>query len=320
MMNTWHDALFNVQSFLPDTSYTEHKKRQINNLESLLAEGKITTDYYQQEIHSLLEEYSTTGTAIYFYSNDQKLLLSADHVLRVPLYEYGVFDNSGNPYNKRLLKYVLPPMIRILPRFKSYADTLYEFKDFTVVREDIFDYTGIITRWPDADLTLWNLTDLIDNFDSTRIDEEYDPIDISNLLYPKVPDIGTRIFAIGFPVSVSNLHAEKFYGSDGTLLPKPNLTLPMTSWGRVGLSNPEFGFTYVDISVYPGNSGGPVIDIDSGKLIGIVSSQSSEQVMYNGSPTFLRHRIPFATIVNTIGISQLFYMHQAAVQKRDSGQ
>jgi S1-C subfamily serine protease len=79
-----------------------------------------------------------------------------------------------------------------------------------------------------------------------------------------------------------------------------HVSLPVASYGRVSMVHPELSFFWADMSIYPGNSGGPVVEAD--KLVGIVSGQPVIPV--EGDQT-LRTRIPFARITKASGLHDL---------------
>ena len=58
------------------------------------------------------------------------------------------------------------------------------------------------------------------------------------------------------------------------------------------MTNQHLNYFWVDMSIYPGNSGGPVIVDD--KLVGIVSAQPT----LNAEKSQLRFRVPFGKIIH----------------------
>jgi len=64
-------------------------------------------------------------------------------------------------------------------------------------------------------------------------------------------------------------------------------------------------FYWVDMSIYPGNSGGPIIEID--KIVGIVSAQPTIPVEESEE---LRTRIPFGKIIKAKFIAELLSIQE----------
>lgn len=116
---------------------------------------------------------------------------------------------------------------------------------------------------------------------------------------------GADVFAVGFPGATAILdqvpmeHAERNWSSD-------LVSLPTYAWGRVSMLHPDLDFFWCDMSVYPGNSGGPVVE--DGKLVGIVSSQAYIKTENGLDET----RIPFGNISKTRSVKEML---QTQIQK-----
>ena len=106
--------------------------------------------------------------------------------------------------------------------------------------------------------------------DSQFVDEllerGYEPISLEDINDEPTQE-GSDVFTVGFPGSISfldtlNRHpAERNWASN-------MVSLPAFAFGKVSMLNEELFYFWADMSVYPGNSGGPVIEDD--KLVGIV--------------------------------------------------
>ena len=73
----------------------------------------------------------------------------------------------------------------------------------------------------------------------------------------------------------------------------------------------ELPFCWVDMSIYPGNSGGPVIE--GGKIVGIVSGQPTIPVEESEK---LRTRIPFGKIIKAKFIPELLAIQEQKDKNR----
>lgn len=108
---------------------------------------------------------------------------------------------------------------------------------------------------------------------------------------------GKNIFTVGFPASTSiikylNLNKYEFMRSSIIY------SLPVFSFGKVAMVSKSLFYFWTDISVYPGNSGGPIIE--DGKLVGIVSKQA----IVDGV------RIPFGRIIKSEYIKELIKIQE----------
>ena len=70
------------------------------------------------------------------------------------------------------------------------------------------------------------------------------------------------------------------------------VSVPVSAFGRVSMLHSALDYFWCDMSIYPGNSGGPVIEND--KLVGIVSAQA---LISTEAPYETPMRIPFGRIM-----------------------
>lgn len=107
---------------------------------------------------------------------------------------------------------------------------------------------------------------------------------------------GAEVFTVGFPgtarIGKINLNDyEKRYSSQ-------SYSLPVFSFGRIAMMSRQLYRFWVDISVYPGNSGGPLVE--KNKLVGIISGQAIVE----------NNRIPFASVVKAKYIKDLLMIQE----------
>ena len=98
---------------------------------------------------------------------------------------------------------------------------------------------------------------------------------------------GAEVVAVGYPDSVSVL-GQMPLNARSRMWASAVVSLPVFSWGHVAMQHKELPFFWADLTIYPGNSGGPVIESQSNKLVGIVSCQATVE----GA------RVPFARVIN----------------------
>lgn len=123
---------------------------------------------------------------------------------------------------------------------------------------------------------------------------------------------GAEVFTVGYPGAVS----EQFEAALPTALAmwqSSSVSLPNFSFGRVSLLHEKLPFFWTDLSVYPGNSGGPVVEND--RLIGVVSAQAivpvkfAEALAAAGLAGFAG--IPFGRIAKGIHVKELISQQAA---------
>ena len=114
------------------------------------------------------------------------------------------------------------------------------------------------------------------------------------------------MFTVGFPGSVATI-GELGRSPAAYNWSSNHFSQPTCSFGRVAVFHEHLDWFWADISIYPGNSGGPMIVND--KLVGIVSAQATIPV--EGSDE-LEIRIPFANIIK---VKPMFDLIETQLQK-----
>jgi S1-C subfamily serine protease len=151
---------------------------------------------------------------------------------------------------------------------------------------------------PNVDLAIISLDARDSEFADELINLGYEPISMVDMADGPSQE-GAEVFTVGFPEATSTL---------GLYIHDPGLahwasayfSLPVYSFGRVSMLHEDLNFFWADMSIYPGNSGGPVIEND--KLVGIVSGQPTISLEKEEQ---LRMRIPFGKIIKAKYITQL---------------
>jgi S1-C subfamily serine protease len=161
---------------------------------------------------------------------------------------------------------------------------------------------------PDLDLALVSLDQRDERFAEELISLGYSPIP-SELIEDGPSSEGAEVFTVGFPSATALLgqisqHPASAHWSSS------HLSLPVFSWGKVSMLHAQLPFYWCDMSIYPGNSGGPVIE--NGKLVGVVSAQATLPI--DDAPQ-VRTRIPFGKIIKTCFVKQLLETQEAKDQR-----
>jgi hypothetical protein len=164
---------------------------------------------------------------------------------------------------------------------------------------DLAPYTFSI---PEIDLAVISLRrhDLSVFADSLR-SKGHIPIRIDDIAdEPK--EEGADVFSVGYPQATAILGKVQMSFAEwqwcSNLVSVPNFV-----FGKVGMKNDLLQYFWCDMSVYPGNSGGPVIE--DGKMVGIVSAQpviSDEIIEFRNDSLkstsyYAKTRVPFARVI-----------------------
>jgi len=132
-------------------------------------------------------------------------------------------------------------------------------------------------------------------FAKTILDLGFEPISSEKIIDQPTSE-GSDIYSIGFP-SVTSVLLDRRKLIDRRIL-NSNweswfASEPTFSFGKVAMLNRILNYFLCDMSVYPGNSGSPVIQDD--KLVGIVSAQ----------PLLENQRVLFAIVIKAEFIRSL---------------
>ncbi len=266
-----------------------------------------------------------SGTAL-FVEDDEKraFLITARHVLHVDemarLHSFKVFgpgasEGQDPPTDlweldlmladaQREQQWIAPWIFRV-PRYVGAAE-----------RPGSLDTVGNLLGWlttgpesghaytysaPELDLAVISLSQpradsiLQEFLDGLRKDG-YEPIPTA-LIAPGPSSVGADISTVGFPGTATvdrlDLHPTDQHWSSSVI------SLPVASWGRVAMDHEDLPYFWGDMTVYPGNSGGPVIE--DGQLVGVISSQA----VVEGT------RVPFARVIKAGAILDLLEKQRA---------
>lgn len=160
----------------------------------------------------------------------------------------------------------------------------------------------------ELDLAIISLTDNFSRyFANELLSCGYIPITLDDI--GKAPSLeGAEVFTVGFPESTAVL---------GQINQEPGLanwsssyySLPIFAFGRVSMLHDSLPYFWTDMSIYPGNSGGPIIE--NNKLVGIVSAQALDAVeKVNEESDDYNVGIPFGNIIKAEHVLDLLKTQQ----------
>lgn len=156
---------------------------------------------------------------------------------------------------------------------------------------------------PELDLALVSLDQRGSRFVEQLIELGYEPIS-SDLIENSPLSEGSDIFTVGFP-SATALIGQVSQHPASAHWASSHFSLPVFSFGKVSMLHRELPFYWCDMSIFPGNSGGPVIQ--DGKLVGVVSAQATLPI---DTVPNVRTRIPFGKIIKTSFVKELLQIQE----------
>ncbi|MGA0594094.1 S1 family peptidase [Enterovirga sp. CN4-39] len=276
--------------------------------------GEITDEDYRavwNRIEPSLDRRHT-GTAVYMVHRGRKILVTARHVLhdeesekavrvRDQTFRYGSRDSESEVFNA---------VFRV--------PTLSEFRDHkappgfplhTVSLNNLgaggrheFSFST-----PELDLAVISLERRTTYFANDLDGNGFVPIDTDDLADGPSKD-AAEIFTVGFP-GVSEVGRQQL-DRGSSHRGSASVSVPIGSFGRVSMLEDDLPYFWADLSIYPGNSGGPVIE--DNKLVGIVSGQGL--VPLDSDPDTLV-RVPFANVIKGKHLRSLIDLQMANMDK-----
>ncbi len=166
-----------------------------------------------------------------------------------------------------------------------------ETLDMAIISLDHWDRTGFQDR----------------KFGDGLIAAGYEPVTLADIRDEPSTE-GAEIFTVGFPEDVAVIdEADNEDGRDHW--EARSISLPVFAFGRVSMLHKSLEYFWSDMSVFEGNSGGPVVE--DGKLVGVVSllakSTSSADIVLGNDEHHISIRtpLPFARIIKSCYIMAL---------------
>ncbi len=322
-MDKWKKAVIYIECATDSEHFYDRLKR-IEQLEKELNEGKITHHEFAEQISGKTRDLRYHGTAIFVAHETGYYLITARHVLWDEYsanreYQEEVERAKQWPENMRpdILESAkdraLDSIFGIIFRVPSFDEVLQgKSETDRAFLMNLGAGTSFMAPYtfsnPGLDLAIVSLSQRNSKFANELISLGYEPIS-SNDIAEEPTKEGVEVYTVGFPSSTALLgqisqHPAVAPWSSGFY------SLPTFSFGRVSMLHDALPFYWADMSIYPGNSGGPVIEDD--KLVGIVSGQPIIRVEESDN---LRVRIPFAKIVKTKYIFELLSIQEQKDRK-----
>lgn len=279
MADRWHDVVDSAEES-----------------ESEETQAKMTE--YSDWLMQHMRENRYQGTALFLTDRGGYYLVTARHVLSHEAEARRSLEGWPREMVDRAVGNWIFPIIFRAPRFGAEppgpVDHDYFLMTLGAGVPEMHPYTY---STPELDLAIISLNQSHQAFARRLLADGLEPVTVSDVASGPTAE-GQEVFSVGFPASVANLDkpartpVEALWGASVS-------SLPVTSFGRVAMLPNGLPFFWVDMSLYPGNSGGPVVG--DGRLVGIVHGQASVEP----EPTdprleplarALRTRIPFADV------------------------
>jgi len=275
----WKKSVIHLEC-ATDSIKGEQRSKIMTETNLRLSEGVINVEEYLEIMSGGCRDIRCQGTAIFFEKDGNRYLLTARHVL-----------NDGSEGKDDIFETIF----RVPSLDESLSSKLNVCENLQYLGLGLNGSMPYSFSEPKIDLAIISLIGIYSKFGDELIKFGYKPITLEDISGEPTNE-GAEIFTTGFPntslVGTISHQVLKDWQSN-------YYSLPISSFGKVSMLHNSLNYFWGDISIYPGNSGGPVIE--NNKLVGIVSAQSviNEPVTVNdkGVTVFVKQRIPFAKII-----------------------
>jgi hypothetical protein len=262
----WEKAVLNIESISDKYSIYEiftiiqERRRQNKNY----SESDSLKDYNQ------LREQITkiSGTAIYLSDGDNRYLVTAKHVVYDKNYTIRHIYFTKEDLKKRSHEYFekLNSLISVKTPLSLYVNGRCNLLEIPEVNQDSATRPFKFSN-DNIDIAIISLQSKITYSLRGLLEEDgYKPISINDIDTIDNHVISEDLLAIGYPAFSSLTQIAVQNKED-----YEDIVLPLATFGKTALCNQLLYYFIADITVNPGNSGGPIIR--NNKIVGIVSQQ-----------------------------------------------
>ena len=286
-VETWKNAVVHLEGVADPTVY-RRRRRAFEDRTADPPDGP-----------SADSEVRKQGTGLFIVSEGRRYLLTARHVVTDEATAIAAVRRLAKSTEAGVRNWVFPYVYRV-PTLDEAHEGRASSIDLVNVGSSAGSVSGHITYSdPVIDLAVFSLDHRARSPQREFADEleaiGHRPIDAGAIADGPTQE-SAEIFAIGYPDEIASYwqgetHRSSRRGSDWA-------SAPLFSFGHVAMVHARLEYFWADISVYPGNSGGPVIE--GNRVVGVVSGQALVEDV----------RVPFARIIPGAEIKKLLQRQQ----------
>lgn len=306
----WKKAVVHLEC-ATDSEKAIKAKQDDEKMMRKVTNGELSWEEYSNVIRSLGRDERSYGTALYVTQNQNRYLLTARHVLHDALGAKHHLEESKSYMPVRLEEspthtdqndedYIFEIIFRV-PSFEEKRASAAKSPTFLMnLGAGVPNQRPYTFSNPAIDLAIISLdqSSIFSEFGDDLDRNGFRPIDTAKVFDGPMHE-GEQITSIGYLHAVAVVEKLKKSPAEANWSSEL-LSLPVLSFGRVSMLTPFLPFFWGDISIYGGNSGGPVVTNDG--LIGIVSEQATIPVE---KVPGVKVRIPFAKITKAKYVREL---------------
>ena len=311
VLQKWKKAVIHLEC-ATDSEHFYDRIKKIEQLQKKLQSGEIDHKRFGEEILGHSRDIRFQGTALFVTHEGRRYLVTARHVVfdelsakrevqeedeRSLSWPEKMRPSLRQSARERALQRIFNIIFRV-PSLDEIVSTPPQSEREFLMNLGAGGPTAYTFSLPELDLAVISLDQRDSNFADQLTKLGYQPIE-SEVIDQKPPIEGREVFTVGYPSSIA-LIGQLNQDPASAQWSSNYFSLPVFVFGKVSMVHDKLPFFWVDMSTYPGNSGGPVVQDE--KLVGIVSKQATTPI--DDVPT-LRTRIPFGRVIQSKYVLQL---------------
>ncbi|WP_428384143.1 S1 family peptidase [Nevskia ramosa] len=305
VVERWKSAVVHLEC-AGDSEPLEAAIKKIKDQSAGFDRGEIAVDELMANSGKGSRDVRSQGTALFLIHEGRRYLLTARHVVFDPLDAKREIDDDArrnmfqseeqrsisSPYAKRNAADCIS---KIIFRVSSLNEVVAGGRGNAFLmnlKAGHAESRPYVFTGEDLDLALISLDRNDARFADELLVRGFSPIDFSYVDAGPLYE-GQDVFTVGFPGPTAPI------GTMNLSLPERNwasetCSLPVSSFGKVAMTHDLLNYFWADMSIYPGNSGGPTIA--DGRLVGVVVGNA--KLAIDQVPDVWT-RIPFAKVIKT---------------------
>jgi hypothetical protein len=322
VLERWKRSVVHLEC-ATDSEHVYDRLKRIDELWVLLEQGKIEHRRFAEELLSRSRDVRFHGTALFLVHSARRYLLTARHVVwdeRSAKRELEEEDKRALSWPEHMRQNLLESareraknnIFSIIFRVPSIDEVTSGKRDsrFLMNLGAGAPFTVPYTfSDPDLDLAVISLDQRDGKFADELQSLRYEPIPSEDITDGPTSE-GQDLFTVGFPSSTAligqvSLHPASAYWASS------HFSAPVASFGKVSMLHDALPFFWADMSIYPGNSGGPAVADD--RLVGVVIAQATLPI---DEVPDVSTRIPFGRIIKTTFVRQLLEAQERKDRER----
>jgi hypothetical protein len=289
-VDAWRNAVVHLEGVADLTVYERRRRAFMHQAEN------IRRDEHPEPAGEApgQTEIRKQGTGLLLAREGRRYLVTARHVVTDETAAAAAVRRLAARTEASVQNWVFPFIYRVPSLEDAYAGRAASI-DLVNVGSSAGSPSGHITySEPAIDLAIFSL-DHRARSPQRRFADELEAIGHRPIAVDAVADgptgEGSDIFAVGYPDEIATYWQGE--APSGLRRGSDWASAPVFSFGHVAMVHARLGYFWADLSIYPGNSGGPVVEGD--RIVGVVSGQALVEDV----------RVPFARIIPGAQIKRL---------------